>query len=33
MRIIPPLTVTRGEVDEGLAIFEYVLTLAEQEME
>ena len=32
MRIIPPLVVTRAEVDEGLAIFEYALTLAEEEM-
>ncbi len=32
MRIIPPLTVSRSEADEGLQIFEYVLGLAEQEM-
>ena len=31
MRIIPPLTITRAEVDEGLAIFEHVITLAEEE--
>ena len=31
MRIIPPLVITRDLVDEGLAIFEYVLTLAEEE--
>ena len=32
MRIIPPLVVTRDLVDEGLDIFEYALTLAEEEM-
>ena len=32
MRIIPPLTITRAEVDEGLAIFEHVITLAEEEV-
>jgi len=31
MRIIPPLVITRDLVDEGLAIFEYALTLAEAE--
>lgn len=32
MRVIPPLVVTRAEVDEGLEIFEHVLTLAEEEL-
>jgi 4-aminobutyrate aminotransferase len=32
MRIIPPLVITRDLVDEGLDIFEYSLTLAEEEM-
>jgi len=32
MRIIPPLVVTRAEVDEGLDIFEHALTLAEKEL-
>lgn len=32
MRIIPPLVVTRDLVDEGLDIFDYALTLAEEEM-
>ena len=31
MRIIPPLTISRGEVDEGLHLFEYVVSLAEEE--
>jgi 4-aminobutyrate aminotransferase len=31
MRIIPPLTLSRGEVEEGMAIFEHCVTLAEQE--
>ena len=31
MRIIPPLTVTREELDEGLAIFEHVIGLAQSE--
>ncbi|HEX7621396.1 MAG TPA: acetyl ornithine aminotransferase family protein [Anaerolineales bacterium] len=31
MRIAPPLSITQGEVDEGLAIFEEALTLAEKE--
>ncbi len=31
MRLIPPLTVTREELDEGLAIFDYVIGLAESE--
>ena len=30
VRITPPLTVTTGEVDEGLAIFEDALSEAEQ---
>ena len=32
MRIIPPLTLSRAEADEGLHIFDYVLGLAEAEM-
>jgi 4-aminobutyrate aminotransferase-like enzyme len=32
MRIIPPLTVSRSEAEEGLQIFEHVLTLAEEEL-
>ncbi|PJF45833.1 MAG: aspartate aminotransferase family protein, partial [Candidatus Thermofonsia Clade 3 bacterium] len=32
MRIIPPLVITRPEVDEGLEIFEHALTLAEEEL-
>jgi 4-aminobutyrate aminotransferase len=32
MRIIPPLIITRPEVDEGLEIFEYAVTLAEEEL-
>jgi 4-aminobutyrate aminotransferase len=32
MRIIPPLVVTRAEVDEGLEIFEHAVTLAEKEL-
>ena len=31
MRIIPPLVITRDLVDEGLAIFEHAVTLAEAE--
>lgn len=31
LRLIPPLTVSRSEVDEGLAILEYVIGLAEKE--
>ncbi|HRW08232.1 MAG TPA: aminotransferase class III-fold pyridoxal phosphate-dependent enzyme [Caldilineaceae bacterium] len=31
-RLIPPLTVTRDEIDEALTIFEYALTLAEAEL-
>jgi 4-aminobutyrate aminotransferase len=32
MRIIPSLTIRRDEVDEGLQIFEFVLSLAEEEL-
>ncbi|MCS6827767.1 MAG: acetyl ornithine aminotransferase family protein [Caldilinea sp.] len=32
MRIIPPLIITRPEVDEGLEIFEHAVTLAEEEL-
>ena len=32
IRFIPPLTITRGEVEEGLAIFERSLSLAEEEL-
>lgn len=32
MRIIPPLTLSRAEADEGLHIFDYVLGLAEAEL-
>jgi 4-aminobutyrate aminotransferase len=32
MRIIPPLTISRGHADEGMQIFEYVLELAETEL-
>jgi 4-aminobutyrate aminotransferase len=32
MRIIPPLTISRSEADEGLQIFEYVVSLAEAEL-
>ena len=32
MRIIPPLTVSRAEADEGLQLFDYVLGLAEAEL-
>lgn len=32
MRIIPPLIITRPEVDEGLQIFEHAVTMAEQEL-
>ena len=32
MRIIPPLVITRPEVDEGLEIFEHAVTLAEEEL-
>jgi len=31
-RLIPPLIISRAEVEEGLAIFEYALTLAEAEL-
>ncbi len=32
MRIIPPLVITRPEVEEGLEIFEHAVTLAEEEL-
>ncbi len=32
MRMIPPLVVTRAELDEGLAIFEHAVTIAENEL-
>lgn len=32
MRIIPPLVITRAELDEGLEIFEHAVTLAENEL-
>jgi len=32
MRIIPPLVVTRAELDEGLQIFEHAVTIAETEL-
>jgi 4-aminobutyrate aminotransferase len=32
IRFAPPLSVTREEIDEGLAIFEHALTLAEKEV-
>jgi 4-aminobutyrate aminotransferase len=32
IRVIPPLVVTRAEVDEGLAIMEQAITLAEKEL-
>src|SRR6185503_10486155 len=31
IRLAPPLCITRQEIDEGLEIFEYAITLAEQE--
>ena len=31
LRLIPPLVISRDEVDEGLAIFERALTMAEAE--
>ncbi|MFN8444910.1 MAG: acetyl ornithine aminotransferase family protein [Caldilineaceae bacterium] len=31
LRLIPPLTISRHEVDEGLALLEYVIELAEKE--
>jgi 4-aminobutyrate aminotransferase len=33
IRIAPPLSTTRGEVDEGLEIFEAAITEAEMEVE
>jgi 4-aminobutyrate aminotransferase len=32
IRISPPLSVSRAEIDEGLAIFEQAITVAEQEV-
>ena len=32
MRMIPPLVVTRAELDEGLEIFEHAVTIAENEL-
>jgi 4-aminobutyrate aminotransferase-like enzyme len=32
MRIAPPLSTTQSEMDEGLAIFEEAITLAEREL-
>jgi 4-aminobutyrate aminotransferase len=32
MRIAPPLSTTKSEMDEGLAIFEEAITLAEKEL-
>ena len=32
MRIIPPLTLSRSEAEEGLQIFDYVLSMAEAEL-
>ncbi len=31
IRLAPPLCITKQEIDEGLEIFEYVITMAEQE--
>jgi len=31
IRLAPPLCITKKEVDEGLEIFEYAITMAEQE--
>ena len=31
LRLIPPLTISRSEVDEGLRMLEYVIGLAEKE--
>lgn len=31
IRLAPPLCITKPEIDEGLEIFEYVITMAEQE--
>jgi len=31
IRLAPPLCITKHEIDEGLEIFEYVITMAEQE--
>jgi 4-aminobutyrate aminotransferase len=32
IRIAPPLSMSKGEIDEGLRLFEDALTAAEQEM-
>ena len=32
MRIAPPLSISKAEVDEGLAIFEEAVTLAEKDV-
>ena len=32
MRMIPPLVITRAELDEGLEIFEHAVTLGENEL-
>jgi 4-aminobutyrate aminotransferase len=32
IRLAPPLCITKQEIDEGLEIFEYALTLAEEEL-
>jgi 4-aminobutyrate aminotransferase len=31
IRLAPPLCITKQEIDEGLEIFEYAITIAEQE--
>jgi 4-aminobutyrate aminotransferase len=31
IRLAPPLCITEQEMDEGLEIFEYAVTMAEQE--
>jgi 4-aminobutyrate aminotransferase len=31
IRLAPPLCITKQEIDEGLEVFEYVITMAEQE--
>ena len=32
IRLVPPLCITNQEIDEGLEIFEYAITMAEQEL-
>jgi 4-aminobutyrate aminotransferase len=32
IRLAPPLCITRQEIDEGLEVFEYAVTMAEQEL-